>query len=311
MSDAGGNLEPSSPKDNGDIYTVAPSIKFKIILLAVLLAVAGLVFNFPLETKILGFLSSKLGGNKQCPVFFKDVRLTWFLPRADFVDTVISGKCLGKPEENISLDEFYVELGFPGLLPPNLKLDIRIKGENSVLNITPRLSLSPTEIKIEKSKIDARLLKLLLAGAPDFSGTFDLNSFLQMGADSILDARFSITSNNLLIPEQTVSGFALPALPLNYFILKGTYATNIVTLESFMIGEENSPLKANFKGTIAINLANMGQSILDLTGDLFLSQKIIDAFPLITMMLGDKKTANGSYKLKLTGFVSAPRPQFL
>ena len=89
----------------------------------------------------------------------------------------------------------------------------------------------------------------------------------------------------------------------------GTSKTLIeLRIEKLIMGDTDSPLRANFKGKIDLQDGNTSMSPLDLSGEIAFSENFRQALPLIDMMFQSFNQKDGFYQVRLGGTLGSPKP---
>ena len=116
-------------------------------------------------------------------------------------------------------------------------------------------------------------------------------------------------SKDLQIPPQNIEGFTTPSLKLNEFYLEAASDTHPrIKIEKLIMGDTDSPLRANFKGKIDLQEGNSSMSPLDLSGEIAFSENFRQALPLIDMMFQSFSQKDGFYQVRLGGTLGSPKP---
>jgi|TARA_Y100000748_G_C15475930_1_gene480781 hypothetical protein len=87
-------------------------------------------------------------------------------------------------------------------------------------------------------------------------------------------------------------GFDLEKMDINSLLIQlNLLPNNKLRIKKFIIGDEQSPLKANFSGELKLNTRNLKTSFLNTQGELFVSDKILQDIFLLKSILDrfDKK----------------------
>ena len=168
--------------------------------------------------------------------------------------------------------------------------------------------------KIDKSSISHETLRTILGRkSVKFSGDFEIQALLKTHEGNLTSGDVLITSTNLNLPPQNVSGLVdLPSMPIGQFQFKTSVnAKNLLELKELRIGDANSPIIAGLDGKIKLNPHNPRNSTLDMTGQVKFSQTIMENFGILNAMLSGKKQSDkGFYKFKVGGRMSSPIPSF-
>ena len=95
-----------------------------------------------------------------------------------------------------------------------------------------------------------------------------MDALAKAGQSGIQDLNLKASSKNLVIPSQNIMGFALTTLNIKNLLLKTQMeSNNMLRLTDLIIGDDNSPIRGNLKGTIRLNQRNINASPIDLIGE--------------------------------------------
>ena len=120
----------------------------------------------------------------------------------------------------------------------------------------------------------------------------------------------SITSKNLKLPAQMISGFNIPAMKLAPLLLSGKKKKgNELEIVSISIGKKDQGINIMGKGSIS-NLDNINSSNIDLMASMQLGDEVKREFSFINLLLGDPNES-GEYNFKVSGKLTAPRVKSL
>ena len=92
----------------------------------------------------------------------------------------------------------------------------------------------------------------------------------------------------------------------NLFIKAQQTQGQKLEIEQFVLGNAQSPIKANFKGHIMLNMRQPTHSAMVLKGEVFLSEEFLTEFALIKLFLDRFTKKDEYYQLTITGTMSNP-----
>ena len=134
-----------------------------------------------------------------------------------------------------------------------------------------------------------------------------MNLTITKGAISNLELK--ARSKDFQIPSQNIQGFTTPNLRINEFFMEGaTENPPRLRIEKILLGDVNSPMRANFKGKIDLQDGNIAFSPLDLKGEVAFSDSFRQSLPLIDMIFQTFTQKDGFYQIKLGGTLGSPKP---
>ena len=267
-----------------------------------------------------GMLKKQLAANRACPVKFD--RLSYTFIGMQLHNVKVSPICTkGVPvllkTVTLSLSgfsfspfgpAFNVETLFNGM-PLEADLAIGLGGIAVVMeNQAAGGTFEEPEKKIVLSKL-AGLIPVKLNGDLYISN-LHLKSDMAFSEVEILSV--NIVSKNIVIPAQTMTlpPMGLPftineSLNINNFLILGELTQGgkrpKFKLSRFTIGDDQSPLRSEFKGSIDINLMRPPLSGLNLKGEI----KLADDFPqkelLHNLILQKFDNKDGFYQIQIKG----------
>ncbi len=274
-----------------------------LIILSIVFIVSFLI-NFSLKDSIKN-ATITLAESIGCPLYFKEMQISYLFPKIEIENSTILGKCIGIKDSNIDVEKLIIAPQLPGIFPPAISFQITIKTKYSQLNVVPRISLQGSSIRIEKSIIRLEELELIFKNIPPIYGKIDIDALIHFNGPQISKGDLRIKSMNLNMQEQNIMGLTVPALPINNIILTGTIEENKFTISKFVVGDDNSPIKSSMLGDILINTSDPQFSRINLAGELKFSQDFTTVLP-INLFLPSNISSSNDFKLKITGDFSKP-----
>lgn len=288
------------------IYMSGFTLGAKLSIISILMLFLGFFINFPLKEVITTRITNALAMNRACPLSFKDLEFEWFLPKVKIKSLSVPSICMGGRGKNIELKDLSINFLGPSFSPIGLKLSHEFTLEGMKLTayhaLTPSghvFRLNPTKLKL--AELGEILGQNMLAGTVTIDGYFDVDSRF-----APKDIKFSANSSDFLVKKTNLGGLTLPRLDVGMLSLKvNMNSRQKLIIDELFLGNDNSPIKANFSGSVDLNKVEPARSNYDLKGTLSFSQafRATSEFGLINLFLGlDKqKTYEGSYKLNLQG----------
>jgi hypothetical protein len=171
------------------------------------------------------------------------------------------------------------------------------------------LGFNSQMIRLKDQTLDLAKLKPLLGENVKLVGkvTVDLN--LGMANNALTNLTLKAQSKNLQIPPQNIQGFTTPPMKLNEFYVEAvSEAAPRIVIEKLIMGDTDSPLRANFKGKIDLQDGNVGMSPLDLSGEIAFSEAFRKSLPLVDMIFQSFTQKDGFYQIRLGGTLGSPKP---
>jgi type II secretion system protein N len=282
--------------------------KWILVLFCVLFL--GFFINFPISDIVKTQVKKAIATMPNCPISYDKIEVEYFFfPKVIIKEPVISGICYKNPQSSLKFQELIVKLWLPSFLPPGIRFHIPIKYGKSEVDIYPTITFGKLHLNIKDSKIEGKFLENFSDKLKNLKGTIEINAITNIDKRGPIDGEFLLKSKNLIIGAQNISGLAVPNLPLKNIVIKAELERPTLTLLDVIIGDEESPLKANMKGEIKLNMRHFPSSSLDIDGNVFFGQDFLTSFGILNLFLAGKQTAkDGSYPIKLQGTFIRPAP---
>ena len=293
-----------------DIYSEFPLSKMTMFFLTILLIIAGFFYNFPFKERLTTAITAQLKKNRSCPISFDQLDFNFINPSISIKKVLVGGRCFQNSQSSLTLDIVRVRLSLPSFSPPGMKLKLEIKKGKSYIKAFPSLSVASSKVEIDK-KTRLRLddFSELLSGKISLKGDLRLVGNVLLKGTKVQNSNFSLTSNNLSIPPQTINNFNLPLIPLKKLSLKAKLnRRGLLNIESFQLGANDAPVFANVKGSMKINQRYVNRSTFDLKGKIKFSQQFYKKdFPILNLLLsGKQKDPQGNFNFTVRGSLMVP-----
>lgn len=137
--------------------------------------------------------------------------------------------------------------------------------------------------------------------------TLDLNALLGNN-NQLKNLSFKAQSRDFVIPPQDIEGFNVPKMKVNEMYLEANADTpSQVTVEKLIIGDTDSPMRANFKGTIGLQQGNIAMSQLNLSGEVAFSESFKETVPLVELFFNKFTQKDGFYQIRVGGILAQPK----
>ena len=297
----------SKDKKTPLVYKVGLNHIFLISCLSILALGYGFVSNFSLESKIESLVKANLKKVRGCPISYDKLSLSYLVPGINFRNMELDGKCF-KASSGLILSQVESTLGFPSFSPIGPTLNTIIKDKYSLINVSSAHSVSSHKIRIESQKLNAKSLNSLL-NKFKIEGLFNLTSVSELTKKSLKSLMINLKSNNLVIPSQTVNSFEIPKLNVkNLSLIAELSGKSDLNIKKFVIGDEQSPLRANIEGKVKINSRAIKNSQLNLNIVVKFSEQFLENFGIISLFLdSSKQDENGYYTINVEGTLSKPK----
>jgi len=280
----------------------------RVILTAFILIPLGFILNFPLKGIIRSLILSGLSNNTACPILYSDVEVSYFFPKIIIKNPTITKACINALEENLNLDDIVIRPHLPSFKVLGIRFSVNLKKDKTNIYMYPVIGLGKTLITIDDSIIHTDTIAYFTGGLDLFDGTFTLNLNTQIENNQIKTTSIKLESRDLYIQESNVNNFIIPQIPLLDFSIRATLNADMtlrVAPGQLIIGNKNSPLYTNLGGTINIRKDHFASSNIDMTGDMILTNKFLDLFPIIRLKIPNI-SPTGNYTFIARGPLLSP-----
>ncbi len=276
------------------------------VMMTLILFTMAFLNTYPIGIIVKDQLKKNLAGS--CHPDFNDIHMEWFLPKIVISDLSIPANCLGKQGESIKLSMVKINYQLINFSPLGLpfRIDTEISGQP--LSIYFVLGLGEQMIRIKDQNLVLSRLAPVLGDHFKMLGSVTTDLNLLMSNNVIKNLEFKTVSKNFSLPAQKVSGFGLPGLKLNEFYIEVSGAYPKLSVDKMILGDSNSPLRANLKGKIDMQEAGLALSPIQLTGEIFLSQSLKESAGWLELLVQSFPQKDGFYQVKLGGTLSSPQP---
>ena len=294
-----------------EIYSEFPLSKISVFFLAIILIILGFSLNFPLKEKVSAIILTELKKNKACPVLFESLDFNILNPGLIINNVLVSGRCFQNPSSNLTFKDIKVNFSLPSLSPPGLKFKTEISKGRSLIRAFPALSIASSKVDIDpSSKIRLQDFSEITSGKVDLKGDVKISGDMSLKGSKVQGTQFTLKSNNITLPAQTVNNFNIPLIPLGKLILKAKMnRRGLLTIQSFQAGSDASPVLLEVEGSMKVNQRYIGRSTYDLKGKINFSEQFYKKdFPILNLFLsGKQKDSKGYFSFTLRGSAMSPR----
>lgn len=299
-------------EETNRVYNISLKSLTAILFASFFAFALGLGLNFSLDDKVTTLISNSVRQNRQCPMNFKDLTISYLIPKIEFTNFSITERCLG-PGNKLTFDSITSGLSLPSFSPFGPTLHTIIKDSASEIDILSVHGIFNHHIKISSSKLSSKTFSPLL-GNFKIAGLYNFNTDIGTNFSAINNMTLQLKSMNFSIPAQTIEGFEVPNLIIGPLSLKLEMLeeNNLKVLE-FILGNELSPIRATIKGNLNLVPANIKRSKVDLIATVKFSASFLESFSILNLFLdASKQDGEGFYKIKLTGTLNKlDKPEFL
>lgn len=281
--------------------------KSKWITLTVGIFLLGIIIYFPFMFKVKSLVKTQMHKIPGCSVDYQDIKLEFFLPKVIVKNLVVPQSCFGKYGDPLKMSKVFLYFRGFSFSPfgPHFKIETQ-------LNDIPLSSYLTTgfgtiALNIKENEIDLSKLRKLIPTV-NLSGKIKIDALVKLNGKDIDDLKLNIRSKDFTLPGQTIQGFKLATMRLNNLLLKANKKGKKLILESFIIGDDDAPIRSNFKGNVTLNQRNLTASQLDLIGEVAFSSKFLESYAIIKLVMNKFDKKDEFYQIKLTGPLMRPKP---
>ena len=131
-------------------------------------------------------------------------------------------------------------------------------------------------IKESKIKLSSKILPYLASGLK-LKGDIKIKGTVHLEDQQLSQADILLTSNNFAVPPMNIMAFSIPKkLKIGNIKAKINLADgNNLNIDSLILGNEVSPIRASFHGPIKLNMKRLSDSELNIRGELGLSDSFL------------------------------------
>lgn len=297
---------------NEDIYESSYWTKPKLIFLGFIILILGFFINFSLEDKLNKLLVKVMSNNRDCPMMFEKTEVGYFPPKISIKKLSILGQCFNQPANRLNLEEIKLTPDFPSIAHLGIRFGIEVRGEDSVIRLSPIISPFGHYIEIEKSTINAKILHVLTAeDKSPIAGKIKLNGFLKFESGILTDGDLKMDSTNFHFPSQRISGFEMSQIPMDHFLLLAKFEKpGEMEIKKFEIGKPGKQVAINLKGKLFVSKSSFAMSLISLNGTMALSNTFLTNFSFLTFML-PQGHPDGKFQMSINGpLINPGAPKF-
>lgn len=268
----------------------------------------GFASYFPMGEKVKALLKSNLAATG-CNADFNDIQMNWFLPKIVISEVSVPANCLGRVGNPLEFEKITLNWNLINFSPIGLPflLETEISGQN--ISIHYVVGINQQLIRMRDQELVLSRLQPVLGDAFKLAGKMTIDLNLLMSKNLIKSLALKAQSKSLQIPSQSIQGFTLPNLNLNDFYLEANSEGHPrINIDRLIIGEPESPIRANFQGNLSLEEGNIAFSPMDLSGEIAFSESFKETLPLIDMMFQSFNQKDGFYQVRLGGTLGAPKP---
>ncbi len=283
------------------------------------IAIIIILSNIPLKSQLDKIIYSSLNINSRCTIGLKDYSFEWFAPKIRLNGLNVPKSCARSLPKSLKVDDLKLYIRGLSFSPLGLSFKLSTEFEGNLIEAFIIPGISGLSILLESpsnngkftSEINSFNLNSLSKFIPNvnLSGDITISTlFLQLSyAGQIKDLAINIASKNFKIPTQKIMGFTLKQLAINSLLIQATQDQNKkIVIKKLTLGDENSPIIANFKGDIKLS-SNIKSSKLNLIGELAVGEKLSKDIFILGAYLKKFDKKDKFYQIKIDGLLGKPK----
>lgn len=291
-------------------YTLPAISKPKWILLLILVIILGFILNFSFTERIENIIRLNLTKNPSCPINYKEAKFELFFPKIILKNIAMPGRCLSPNNQRpLELKQLAINLIGPSFSPLGLNFSVKTNLEKSRIISRQTIGATSQIINTSGTILDLGTLAPILGINFKMLGEVETNALVQIENSKINNAKFLLKSKNFFVPGQKLESFEIPNLNLKNFLMRGIYdRSGKLTIDDLVLGDKGAPIYANLKGNVFVNNLSIGDSRIDLKGEIIFSPEFLESFSILKLFLGQFSQKDGYYQIKLGGTLKSPIP---
>jgi type II secretion system protein N len=289
---------------------VSNGFKWKYIPIGVAIFLIALISYFPMgeiiEKKVKTTLAKLPGG---CKVSYKESKLSLFFPALSLNKVELSPRCTGT-RKSVKIPR--IDAKFKGLsfspFAPSLQIIPELPGNKIDVWVAPSVSTSAINLKENSIKLDT--LKNYFQLPVKLRGTALIDGQINTKGQFLDKIQLRISSRNFEFPSQMLMNLLqIQTLSINKVDIKLAMDDGRnLKIQKLVLGDNNSPIRAEFKGKITLDGRNIMASKLDIGGEVAFSNEFLEQNPLIKIGLAQFDKKDNFYQIKLRGTLFQPKP---
>lgn len=281
---------------------------FILILAAFFIFVFAFLSFYPIGDKLKAVIKSNFKGSG-CNPDFDDIHMEWIMPKIVVSGLTIPSSCLDRAGAPLKFNYLTINYHIINFAPFGLPFKIETEFEGQQLDVYFVQGFNSQLVRLKDQPLNLARLRPLLGENVKLAGTVTVDLSMSMTKNQLNNMSLKAQSKNLQLPSQSIQGYTIPTLKLNEFYLEAnSEAPPHITVDKMILGDTESPIRANFKGKIDKQEGNIGFSPLDLNGEIAFSESFKAQQPLIDMVFQAYNQKDGFYQVKIGGTLSSPQP---
>lgn len=284
-------------------------IKFYLYPLVIIFIFTISFLNFfPIGEQLKGFMKKNLAGSA-CSPDYDDLRIEWILPKIVVSGLHLPAGCFGRIGDPIKFTFVSIQFNLISFSPFGIPFQVESEINGQPLTLYYVQGFGHRVIRIKDQSIVMSRIQPILSKNFKLSGNLlvDLNATLT-NSGNLKDLDFKMRSTDFQLPSQNIQGFTTPNVKLNELYLDANSEdTSTVKIDKFIVGDTDSPIRANIKGKVEIQAGNIGFSTIDLKGEIAFTENFKQTVPLVDLFFQNYTQKDGFYQIRIGGNLSHPQ----
>lgn len=291
-------------------YKLPQISKVKWVSLLILVLICGFIFNFSFSERIEGLIRLNLTKNTSCPINYKEAKFELFFPKVILKSIALPGRCFSSSNQRpLEIKQLNLNFIGPSLSPLGLNFSVKTNLDKSRINTKQTIGATTQIINTSGTVLDLGTLMPILGMNFKMQGDVETNALVNIENTKLNNTKFLLKSKNFFIPSQKLESFDIPNLNMKNFVMKGVYdRTGKLHLDDLVLGDKGAPIYANLKGDVYLNNLSIGDSRLDLRGEIIFAPDFLESFAILKLFLNQFSQKDGYYQIKLGGTLKSPVP---
>lgn len=297
----------TSPAELDSInYDLAFLKKPRWILLLFLFLVFSIFLNFSFKKKIDALIFGALSSNSRCPINIDSYAINILpLPHIEIKNMSLPNRCIGGRNGVTSIPLSKAYFRGPSLFPLGISLKVETELNKNPIDLYTTIGFGHYVFELKESKLSLDKLSPFIPTVT-LAGEVIADMHVEIEESKLSLLNIKLQSNNFTFPAQEIQSFLIKRMNIKNLFLTAITEGNKVKINQFVLGDESSPIRADFKGDVRLNSKNIKASNLSLTGEVAFSKEMLDEIFIIKSYMAQFDQKDGFYQLKVQGPLSRP-----
>lgn len=262
---------------------------------------------YPIGEELKVFMKKNFKGSI-CNPDFGEIRLEWLLPKLVVTDLTLPAGCFDREGDPVKFSFVNVNFNFISFSPFGLPFKIETEINGQPLTVYVVQGIGSRFIRLKDQSIVLTRLLPLMGGKVKLAGSMMIDLNATLTGQNLASLSFKAQSKDFQLPPQNVEGFTTPNIKVNDFYIEANSANpSRITVDKVIIGDPDSPMRANFKGKIDFQQGSIGFSPMDLVGEIAFSDSFKQNVPLVDLLFQNYTQKDGFYQIRIGGTLGQPK----